>query len=258
MRERLLRGCAAEEIVAHRAAHEAHPGALEYDRAVIVENVAARADIELERLRVHERDRVVERVDPLENGDLVFLQAQRSARLQIAALVHEVVARHKDTPDLREHGKMLVQKLHVHTQGRLKIVFPFGRARRRFRGDGYEIVVHGDAVRAYAALLKHLADLQRGRRLAAAGGTGEQHDRAFFHVFHNAVGGKLQPAGVNTVALGDESGGIGTAAIVDLGKIVGHISFSLSVRIYKSGRSRPFRHISAQCAPCIRAGTSAP
>ena len=172
-----------------------------------------------------ERNRVVERVDALEHGDLVFLQTQRSARLQIAALMHKVVARHKDAPAFGKDGEVLVQKLHIHAQGRFEIVLPFGRARRRLRGDALEIVVHRDAVRAHAAPLEHLADLQRGRRLAAAGGPGEQNDRAFFHVLHDAVGGKLQPVGVNAVALGDEPGGVGAAPGIDLGKIVGHFQF---------------------------------
>ena len=164
-------------------------------------------------------------MDALEHGDLVFLQTQRGARLQIAALVHKVVARHKDAPAFGKDGEVLVQKLHIHAQGRFEIVLSLGRARRRLRGDALEIVVHRDAVRAHTAPLKHLADLQRGRRLAAAGGAGEQNDRALFHVFHNAVGSELQPTGINAVALGDEAGRVRAAALVDLGKIIGHFQF---------------------------------
>ena len=80
-------------------------------------------------------------------------------------------------------------------------------------------------MRAHTAPLEHLADLQRGRRLAAAGGAGEQNDRAFFHVLHDAVGGELQPVGIHAVALGDEPGGVGAAPGIDLGKIVGHFQF---------------------------------
>ena len=125
MTHRLRRIGAAEVIIAHRAPHETEPCALEHDLAAEL-HVAARGDVELERLRMHVGYHVVERVDALEDNDLVLAELDGLRRRLDAHLARELILRHEDTLALESMVKCLFRSSMSMQHGDSRSISPSG------------------------------------------------------------------------------------------------------------------------------------
>ena len=174
-------------------------------------------------------DVVIEGVNALEDGDLVFVQLQQGAPAVVAHLPGKLKLGHHHPLPPGELGEGVVQQVHVQQQGGFVVDVPLGGAGRGAAVESLEVVVHGDGVGVDAPPLQLLLQLEGRGGLARAGGAGQQHHRALRHSRKDAVGDVLQPLLIAGVALGEKGLGVGLDLLVDLGQLVGHVRFSLSL-----------------------------
>ena len=195
---------------------------LEDHAAVLVQNVAAGGDIELEGLGVLAYDDVVQGVDALEDGDLIVSQPQGLGENVGAHLAGEFKFGHVNGPALVQHGEVAVQQVDVQTEGGFVVDGPIPVPGGGLRVHGVEVVVHGDGVGYNPHLLELLFNLHGGGGLAGAGGAGEEHDMGLPPAGGNFLGGPPHLLGVGAVAPLGKALGIGADLFVDLPQGVGH------------------------------------
>ena len=172
---------------------------------------------------------VVERVDALEDNDLVLAELDGLRRRLDAHLARELILRHEDTLALGEHGEVLVQKLHVHAARRLQIHLALRCARHGGGVDGLEIVVHADIVRLDADVLQLIGQLHRGSGLAGAGRAGQQDDGAVLAVLRDQLRRLGNARLICRVTLFDEALRVGHGLEIDLFKLICHVYSSQSL-----------------------------
>ena len=171
---------------------------------------------------MHVGDHVVERVDALEDDDLVGVQAKGFAGLQHAHLAGKFVLGDIDALAPAQQIEVAVQQLHVQAQRRFQIHLALRRAGHRVRRDGLEIVVHRHIVGAHAAAVQLVGDLHGGGRFSAAGGAGEQHDGAALQVADDPLRSRSDLGVVGRVALLKEALRVRDRAVVDVCEKIAH------------------------------------
>ena len=171
-------------------------------------------------------DHVVERMDALEDHDLILAQLEGLRRLKGAHAAGEFVLRHMDALAAREHREVLVHQLHIQAERAFQVVLPFRRAGRGLGADGVEVVVHAHVMAADAAPLQRLGDLHGRRRLAGARRPGQQHNGAVFDVVRDLFRRRLHVGVIDRVALLDQAAGVRNGFEIDFRKVVCHVQSS--------------------------------
>ena len=217
---------APEIVVPHRPPGEAQPGALEHHPAVFPLDVAPGGDVQPGGVGVAVGELGVQGVDALENGHLVLPQLQGGAPAVVAHLPGKLKPGHQNPLAPGQLGEVLVQQLQVHHLRRLVVDGAVGRAGHPVGIGADEVVVHGYRVGAHPPALQLLAELFRRRRLARAGGAGQQHHRAFLHVLADLFRGPGDLVLIAPVALLHELHRVPPHGGVDVSKFVCHGSAS--------------------------------
>ena len=94
-------------------------------------------------------DAVVQGVDALEDGNLVFPQGQGAAQAVVAHLPGKLKLGHQHLLPPGQGGKVPVQQIHVQAQGGLKVQAPLGGAGGS-GVQGFEIVIQGHRMAVHA------------------------------------------------------------------------------------------------------------
>ena len=165
-------------------------------------------------------------MDALEHDDLVLLELDGLGRFEHTHLAGKLVFGHINALALSEQVKVLVQKLHIETQGRLKVDLTLGGAGGGGRVYRHKIIVHADIVGVHALAFQLLAYLASRGRLTRARGAGQKNDGAVFPVRNYFICGGLDTPAVNLVAFLDKAFGVGDGLEVDITELICHVHFT--------------------------------